>query len=127
MQSNDESCRSVLRQTSIPVSLQKTCKRHSQALQILKHAPWDHLFSSDRIPNPISQAIASLNLISVCRDDEDKVVFQGWARMAVPLLDFSVIEVRKPNLGENKPGGVTADAVFTVAGERKVTCTFLWK
>lgn len=36
--------------------------------------------------------------------------------MAVPLLDYSVIEVKKPNVGENKPAAVTADAVFTVAG-----------
>lgn len=51
------------------------------------------------------------------RDDDDKVVFNGWARMAVPLQDFSVIEVRKPNVGENKPASVTADAVFTGQGE----------
>ena len=46
------------------------------------------------------------------RDDEtDKIVFRGWARMAVPIEDYTIIEVRKPNVGENKPADVTADIV----------------
>ena len=42
-------------------------------------------------------------------DQEDKVVFRGWARMALPLQAFTVVEVRKPNVGEAKPAAVTAD------------------
>ena len=55
------------------------------------------------------------------------MVFNGWARMAAPLVDFSVIEVRKPNVGEAKPAGVTADAVFTVEGEppRCSSCSYV--
>ena len=37
--------------------------------------------------------------------------------MAIPLLDFSIIEVKHPNVGEVKPAGVTADIVFTCEGE----------
>lgn len=49
----------------------------------------------------------------VCRDDEtDKIVFRGWARMAVAIEDYTIIEVRKPNVGENKPADVTADIVI---------------
>jgi intron-binding protein aquarius len=49
-----------------------------------------------------------------CRDEveDSKVVFRGWARMALPLKAFSVVEVRKPNVGEAKPAAVTADAVL---------------
>ena len=48
-----------------------------------------------------------------CRDEEsDKIGFRGWARMAVPIDEFTIIEVRKPNVGENKPADVTADIVI---------------
>lgn len=32
--------------------------------------------------------------------------------MAIPVQQFSIVEVKKPNLGQNKPGAVTADVVF---------------
>lgn len=51
-----------------------------------------------------------------CRDDDDKVVFKGWARMALPIEQFSIIEVRKPNVGENKPAGVEADVIVDLKG-----------
>ena len=53
-----------------------------------------------------------------CRDDDDKVVFKGWARMALPIEQFSIIEVRKPNVGENKPAGVEADVVIDLKGAK---------
>ncbi len=36
-------------------------------------------------------------------------MFRGWARMALQLQAFNVVEVRKPRVGENKPAAVTAD------------------
>lgn len=42
-------------------------------------------------------------------DGSEKVVFRGWARMALQLQAFNVVEVRKPRVGENKPAAVTAD------------------
>ena len=51
-----------------------------------------------------------------CRDDDDKTVFRGWARMALPIEQFSIIEVRKPNVGENKPAGVEADIIIDTKG-----------
>ena len=53
---------------------------------------------------------------TICRDDDDKVVFKGWARMALPIEQFSIIEVRKPNVGENKPAGVEADVIIDLKG-----------
>lgn len=35
--------------------------------------------------------------------------FGGWARMALPISTFSVVEVGKPNVGENRPSRVRAD------------------
>ncbi len=54
----------------------------------------------------------------MCRDDEDSIVFKGWARMALPMVDFAVIEVQKPNVGDSRPATVTADIVINTAGLR---------
>ena len=35
--------------------------------------------------------------------------FGGWARMALPISTFSVVEVGRPNVGENRPSRVRAD------------------
>ena len=40
------------------------------------------------------------------------MVFKGWARMALPVQAFNVVEVRKPNVGQNKPASVTADILL---------------
>ena len=42
--------------------------------------------------------------------------------MALPLVDFSIIEVKHPNVGEVKPAGVTADVVFTCEGAIQAAC-----
>lgn len=52
----------------------------------------------------------------MCRDDDDNLVFKGWARMAVPVEQFGIIEVRKPNVGEDKPSAVEADVVIDTRG-----------
>ena len=46
---------------------------------------------------------------------EGRVQFTGWARMAVPPTSFSIVEVRKPNVGEAKPSSVTAEIRFDLA------------
>ncbi len=43
---------------------------------------------------------------------DDRVEFGGWARMALPISSFKIAEVRKPNVGENKPAGVTAEVLL---------------
>ncbi|XP_018426684.1 PREDICTED: intron-binding protein aquarius [Nanorana parkeri] len=42
------------------------------------------------------------------------VVFGGWARMAQPIAAFSVVEVAKPNIGENWPTQVRADVTINL-------------
>ncbi|CAG8640369.1 3664_t:CDS:10, partial [Ambispora leptoticha] len=43
-----------------------------------------------------------------------KTEFTGWARMAVEIDRFSVVEVGKPNLGEEHPSLVKADITFNI-------------
>uniref|UniRef100_A0A452IG55 RNA helicase aquarius n=1 Tax=Gopherus agassizii TaxID=38772 RepID=A0A452IG55_9SAUR len=40
------------------------------------------------------------------------IVFGGWARMAQPIVSFTVVEVAKPNIGENWPMRVRADVTI---------------
>nr|XP_033807712.1 RNA helicase aquarius isoform X1 [Geotrypetes seraphini] len=42
------------------------------------------------------------------------VVFGGWARMAQPIVSFTVVEVAKPNIGENWPTRVRADVTVNL-------------
>ena len=60
--------------------------------------------------------LVQMTALRASRDDDDNVVFSGWARMAQPIEAFTVIEVLKPRVGENKPAGVTADIVINTRG-----------
>ncbi len=42
------------------------------------------------------------------------VVFGGWARMAQTIASFSIVEVAKPNIGENWPARVRADVTISL-------------
>ncbi|XP_028852048.1 RNA helicase aquarius isoform X1 [Denticeps clupeoides] len=42
------------------------------------------------------------------------VVFGGWARMAQPIVSFSIVEVAKPNIGEDWPARVRADVTINL-------------
>jgi intron-binding protein aquarius len=46
---------------------------------------------------------------------DGRTIFNGWARMAVPIDSFSVTEVKKPNIGETKPAEVKAELVFELS------------
>ena len=41
--------------------------------------------------------------------EDNELIFGGWARMALPLQSFSIVEVAKPNIGEKQPSRVRAD------------------
>ncbi|KAI1289575.1 RNA helicase aquarius [Halotydeus destructor] len=43
------------------------------------------------------------------RAEDGKTIFGGWARMALAISDFSVVEVRKPNIGQSHPSRVRAE------------------
>ncbi|KAI8576105.1 hypothetical protein K450DRAFT_258492 [Umbelopsis ramanniana AG] len=43
-----------------------------------------------------------------------KTEFAGWARMAVAVSNFTIVDVAKANLGENQPAYVKADVTFDI-------------
>ena len=43
------------------------------------------------------------------KSEEGGVVLGGWARMAQPVISFSIVEVGKPHIGERQPSRVRAD------------------
>lgn len=56
-----------------------------------------------------------LFLILVIRQSEyGGIVFGGWARMAQPIVSFTIVEVAKPNIGENWPMRVRADVTINL-------------
>ena len=46
---------------------------------------------------------------------EGDTQFEGWARMAQPIISFSVVEVGRPRIGENRPSRVRADVAISIA------------
>jgi len=49
------------------------------------------------------------------RAEDNSVVMQGWARMALSLTSFTIVEVAKPNIGERQPSRVRADVTVHLA------------
>eukprot|EP00026_Physarum_polycephalum_P000742 Phypoly_transcript_00743.p1 GENE.Phypoly_transcript_00743~~Phypoly_transcript_00743.p1 ORF type:complete len:1358 (+),score=249.61 Phypoly_transcript_00743:43-4116(+) len=52
------------------------------------------------------------------RDYDGNTHFQGWSRMALPVKSFSVANVAKPNIGENRPAQVISEATYTLVSTR---------
>ncbi|XP_072992424.1 uncharacterized protein [Typha latifolia] len=48
-------------------------------------------------------------------NNEGETAFRGWSRMAVPIKQFKINEVKQPNIGEVKPSSVTAEVTFSTA------------
>lgn len=48
------------------------------------------------------------------------MVFGGWARMALPVASFAVVEVSKPHIGEKKPSRVRADISVTLSVRKEI-------
>jgi len=56
-----------------------------------------------------------------CRQSEDgSVYFGGWARMAQPIVGFTVVEVARPNIGEKRPARVRADVTIHLNVRREI-------
>ncbi|KAF9115052.1 hypothetical protein BGX27_009079 [Mortierella sp. AM989] len=45
---------------------------------------------------------------------EGTTAFSGWSRVAAPISFFKMVEIAKPNLGEDRPSSITADVTFNV-------------
>lgn len=54
------------------------------------------------------------------RAEDGGVYFGGWARMAQPITQFAVVEVAKPNVGENKPSRVRADITINLSVRKEI-------
>lgn len=54
------------------------------------------------------------------KTEEDEVMFGGWARMALPIASFAVVEVSKPHIGEKKPSRVRADVSVTLSVRKEI-------
>ncbi|CAN4106566.1 unnamed protein product [Withania somnifera] len=48
-------------------------------------------------------------------NNEGEPAFRGWSRMAVPIKEFKISEVKQPNIGEVKPSAVTAEVSFSIS------------
>ncbi|XP_008795569.2 RNA helicase aquarius [Phoenix dactylifera] len=51
-------------------------------------------------------------------NNEGETAFRGWSRMAVPIKEFKITEVKQPNIGEVKPSSVTAEVTFSISSYR---------
>lgn len=51
-------------------------------------------------------------------NNEGQPAFRGWSRMAVPIKEFKITEVKQPNIGEVKPASVTAAVTFSISSYR---------
>ncbi|KAL6447091.1 hypothetical protein ACFW04_001442 [Cataglyphis niger] len=54
------------------------------------------------------------------RAEDGGVYFGGWARMAQPITQFAVVEVAKPNVGENRPSRVRADVTINLSVRKEI-------
>ncbi|XP_054727930.1 RNA helicase aquarius [Anastrepha obliqua] len=54
------------------------------------------------------------------QSEDGDVVFGGWARMALPIATFAVVEVTKPHIGERKPSRVRADVSVTLSVRKEI-------
>ncbi|KAJ8912549.1 hypothetical protein NQ315_006620 [Exocentrus adspersus] len=70
------------------------------------------LESTYEIRQDIEDAISRL---SPWKAEDGSVYWGGWARMAQPIINFAVVEVAKPNIGEKRPSRVRADVTVNLA------------
>lgn len=54
------------------------------------------------------------------KTEDGDVMFGGWARMALPIASFAVVEVAKPHIGEKKPSRVRADVSVALSVRKEI-------
>ncbi|KAG8063199.1 hypothetical protein GUJ93_ZPchr0003g18236 [Zizania palustris] len=70
------------------------------------------LESTYEIREDIQEAVPHLHAYI---NNEGDTTFRGWSRMAVPIKEFKIAEVKQPNIGEVKPSAVTANVTFSIS------------
>ncbi|KAK3147071.1 hypothetical protein QOZ80_3BG0277710 [Eleusine coracana subsp. coracana] len=73
------------------------------------------LESTYEIREDIQEAVPHLHAFI---NNEGEAAFRGWSRMAVPIKEFKITEVKQPHIGEVKPSAVTADVTFSISSYR---------
>ncbi|KAL6878408.1 hypothetical protein ACP4OV_012578 [Aristida adscensionis] len=73
------------------------------------------LESTYEIREDIQEAVPHLHAYI---NNEGETAFRGWSRMAVPIKEFKITEVKQPNIGEVKPSAVTAEVTFSTSSYR---------
>lgn len=74
-------------------------------------------FFVDEIRQDIEDAVSRL---SPWKSEDESVFFGGWARMAQPIVNFAVVEVAKPNIGEKSPSRVRADVSINLSVRKEI-------
>nr|XP_043623810.1 RNA helicase aquarius [Erigeron canadensis] len=73
------------------------------------------LESTYEIREDIQEAVPHLLAYT---NNEGQPAFRGWSRMAVPIQEFKITEVKQPNIGEVKPSSVIAEVTFSISSYR---------
>ncbi|XP_063231396.1 RNA helicase aquarius [Bacillus rossius redtenbacheri] len=75
------------------------------------------LESTYEIRQDIEDAVGRL---SPWKSEDDSIFYGGWARMAQPIINFAVVEVAKPNIGEKRPSRVRADVTVNLSVRHEI-------
>lgn len=70
------------------------------------------LESTYEIREDIQEAVPHLHAYI---NSEGETAFRGWSRMAMPIKEFKITEVKQPNIGEVKPSSVMAEVTFCIS------------
>lgn len=73
------------------------------------------LESTYEIREDIQEAVPHLQAYI---NSDGETAFRGWSRMAVPIKEFRITEVKQPNIGEVKPSSVTAKITYSISSYR---------
>ena len=79
-----------------------------------------HLFrleSTFEIRQDIEQSVFQMK---PWKNDRNEIIYGGWARMALNIDNFSVIEIKPPKIGEKYPSRVRAEVRVAVSVREKV-------
>ncbi|KAF5289862.1 hypothetical protein FQR65_LT01996 [Abscondita terminalis] len=79
---------------------------------LLKNFNLFRLESTYEIRQDIEDAVSRL---CPWQSEDGSVCWGGWARMAQPIVNFAVVEVSKPNIGEKRPSRVRADVTVNLS------------
>lgn len=74
-----------------------------------------HLFRLESTYEIRQDIESSVSRMKPWKAEDGSAHFGGWSRMALPLDSFVIVEVAKPNIGENHPSRVRADVTVNLA------------